>query len=66
MKHEERNPMKYFKSLLRNALVFAMSVVAVVLTLSILGQALAIGMFALVIAFVFGGIAFVLTRRPKD
>ena len=58
--------MKYFKSFLRNALVFAMSVVAVVLTLSILGQAFAIGMFALVIAFVFSGIAFLLTRRPKD
>ena len=58
--------MKYFKSFLRNALVFSMSVVAVVLTLSILGQALAIGMFALVIAFVFGGIAFLLTRRPED
>ena len=58
--------MKHIKTFLRNALVFVMSVVAVVLTLSFLGQALALGMFALVISLIIGAIGYLLVRRPQD
>ena len=66
MKNEERNPMKLFKKLLNNALIFVMGVVAIILTLSFLGQALALGMFAFVISLVVGAIGYLLIRRPQD
>jgi len=66
MKYEERIPMKLLKKLLSNALIFVMSVVAIILTLSFLGQALAIGMFAFVISLVVGAIGYLLIRRPQD
>jgi hypothetical protein len=66
MKNEERNPMKLFKRLLSNTLIFVMGVVAVILTLSFLGQALALGMFAFVISLVVGAIGYLLIRRPQD
>jgi hypothetical protein len=66
MKYEERIPMKLFKKLLSNALIFIMGVVAIILTLSFLGQALAIGMFAFVISLVVGAIGYLLIRRPQD
>lgn len=58
--------MKLLKKLLSNALIFVMGVVAIILTLSFLGQALALGMFAFVIALFVGAIAYLLIRRPQD
>ncbi len=58
--------MKLFKRLLSNTLIFVMGVVAVILTLSFLGQALALGMFAFVISLVVGAIGYLLIRRPQD
>jgi len=66
MKYEERIPMKHLKKLLSNALIFVMGVVAIILTLSFLGQALALGMFAFVISLFVGAIAYLLIRRPTD
>ena len=64
MKHEERSPMKLFKTLCSNALVFVTSVLAVLLTLSVLGQALALGFYALLLTAVVGLVAFLYFRRP--
>jgi len=58
--------MKHLKKLLSNALIFVMGVVAIILTLSFLGQALALGMFAFVISLFVGAIAYLLIRRPTD
>ncbi|MGB2145928.1 MAG: hypothetical protein ACPHZ7_03070 [Vibrio toranzoniae] len=58
--------MKLFKKLLNNTLIFVMGVVAIILTLSFLGQALALGMFAFVISLVVGAIGYLLIRRPQD
>ena len=56
--------MKLFKTLLSNALVFITSVLAVLLTLSILGQAFALGFYALLLTTVVGLVAFLYFRRP--
>jgi hypothetical protein len=64
MKHEERIPMKLFKTLCSNALMFIVSVLAVLLTLSVLGQALALGFYALLLTAVVGLVAFLYFRRP--
>ena len=56
--------MKLFKTLLSNALVFITSVLAVLLTLSVLGQALALGFYALLLTAVVGLVAFLYFRRP--
>ena len=64
MKHEERITMKLFKTLCSNALVFVTSVLAVLLTLSVLGQALALGFYALLLTAVVGLVAFLYFRRP--
>jgi hypothetical protein len=63
-KHEERIPMKLFKTLCSNALMFIVSVLAVLLTLSVLGQALALGFYALLLTAVVGLVAFLYFRRP--
>jgi hypothetical protein len=64
MKHEERIPMKLFKTICSNALVFFASVVAVVLFLTIVGQALALGFYMFLLIAAAGGLVFLLTRSP--
>jgi len=64
MKHEERNPMKLFKTLLSNAFIFTMSVAALLLVMSILGQALALGFYAVVLALIVSAISYLFFRRP--
>jgi hypothetical protein len=58
--------MKHLKKLVSNALVFMASVVAIVLTLSLLGQALALGMYALVLTLIISVITYLVFRRPQD
>jgi hypothetical protein len=65
MKNEERNPMKLLKTIFGNALIFAMSVTAVLLVMSILGQALALGFYAFLLAISAGAIAYLFFRSPN-
>jgi len=62
MKHEKRIPMKLFKTLLSNALIFTMSVTALLIVMSILGQALALGFYAIVLALVVSVISYLFFR----
>jgi hypothetical protein len=63
MKDEERNPMKLFKTLCSNALMFVVCVLAAFLTLSVLGQALALGFYALLLSAAIGVVAYLYYRR---
>jgi len=63
MKHEERNPMKLFKTLLSNASIFIMGVAALLLVMSILGQAIMLGFYAAVLALIVGVVAYLFFRR---
>ncbi len=56
--------MKLFKTICSNALVFFASVVAVVLFLTIVGQALALGFYMFLLIAAAGGLVFLLTRSP--
>ena len=56
--------MKLFKTICSNALVFLTSVVAVVLILTILGQALALGFYMCLLMSAAGGLVFLLIRSP--
>ena len=65
MKYEQRNPMKQLKTLLGKALIFAMSVIAALIVMAILGQALALGFYALLLALTTGAIGYLFFRRPN-
>jgi len=62
MKHEERIPMKLLKNLCSNTLIFIMSVAALLLVVSILGQALALGFYAVVLAVIISAISYLFFR----
>jgi len=66
MKHEERTPMKLFKTLCSNALIFAMGVIAVLILMAIVGQALALSFYAFLFAAATSAIAFLFFRRSND
>lgn len=57
--------MQLLKTLLGNTLIFAMSVAAILLVMSILGHALALGFYALVLALTTGVIGYLFFRRPN-
>jgi hypothetical protein len=65
MKHEERIPMKLFKTLCSSAFIFTMSVAALLLVISILGQALALGFYAVVLALTISAISYLFFRRSN-
>ena len=54
--------MKLFKTICSNALVFFASVVAVVLFLTIVGQALALGFYMFLLIAAAGALVFLLIR----
>jgi len=56
--------MKLFKTICSNALVFIASVIAVVLFLTIIGQALALGFYMFLLVASAGGLVFLLIRSP--
>lgn len=57
--------MKLFKTICSNALVFIASVIAVVLVLTILGQALALGFYMILLTAAAGGLVFLLIRSSN-
>ena len=65
MKHEERNPMKLIKKFIDNALMIFMSAFILTLVISILGQALALGFYAIVVIIGIGALAYLLIRSPN-
>lgn len=66
MKYEERIPMKHLRNILRNTFAFLAGVVAVILTLSFIGQALALGVYAILLFIIFTVVAYLFFRRPQD
>jgi hypothetical protein len=56
--------MKLFKTICSNALVFIASVIAVVLFLTIIGQALALGFYMFLLVASAGALVFLLVRSP--
>ena len=54
--------MKLFKTILGNTLIFAMSVAAVLIVMAILGQALALGFYAFLLATTTGAIGYLFFR----
>jgi hypothetical protein len=56
--------MKLFKTICNNALVFIASVTAIVLFLTIVGQALALGFYMFLLIAAAGALVFLLLRSP--
>jgi hypothetical protein len=65
MKHEERNPMKLFKTLLSNASMFIMGVTALLIVMSIVGQVIMLGFYAAVLALIVGAVMYLFFRRTN-
>ena len=58
--------MKLFKTFARNALMFTMSVVALLIVMAILGQALALSFYAFLLAVTAGAIGYLFFRSTND
>jgi hypothetical protein len=65
MKHEERNPMKLFKTLLSNASMFIMGVTVLLIVMSIVGQVIMLGFYAAVLALIVGAVMYLFFRRTN-
>jgi hypothetical protein len=66
MNHKKRTPMKLLKTMSNKALRIILSIISVVLILTLVGSAVAVAFYALLLVTALAGVAYIILRPPYD